>query len=283
MVRTRWPRPPIEQSMQHLVLNDDTQDYQLYRTRIRGWGRELMIGYKAHVHEGMVVDECRFRGEPNPADRKNHVKWGARMYGLRGLLVTGTEFRKIGIEHGWYGNFEGGDNEFNDCFFEDVAAQAIQATYRPSESPRAQDPIDGTEIRVINCIFKRCTSPHTGRAAFTVTIVNMNRSGLVQGCNMVAQFPPNSSGSRSRGAIVMHHVPHATVLDTKIDYSQPDRPVVQLHDIPGDVVIEDCNIRRGMVSIRRVGGSITVQHNRGNALLYVDGVKQGPISEDYYS
>ena len=283
MPRTRWPRPPFSQSLQHLTLNQGTQGLQLGQTRFRGWGRELLITFKAHEHVGMVIDQCRFRGEPNPADGINHVKWAIRAYGIRDQLISRSEFRNIGIEHAIYENIEGGDIEVSDCYFENIAAQGCQFVYRSSESPRPQDPVDGTEIRVIDNIFKRCTSPHTGRAAFTITAVYMNRGLLVQGNTMIAQFPPNSAGKQSRGAIVAEGLPQVTVLDTKIDYMAPDRPIVQLHDNYGPLVIEDCNFKRGMVSIRRHAGSVTFQNNRGGAWLYVDGVNRGRVTDNFYA
>lgn len=198
--------------------------------------RELVWSAKQDLLDDLVVEWCSLQGLEDSTG-KNRVKWLLRLYSLRRALFRYLHLRRVGIEHGLYGNLDG-DVEVSDFVIERCASQAIQLCWRPTETVRPETATTAKAVRIFRGLIRNCGRPGwaykvgSSRPASALSVFRLAEQPLsmvdVQDVHMQSsQEPFGKQGWRSFGAMLFQEHQNARVANCSVDYEPPsDRPVL---------------------------------------------------------
>ncbi len=256
----------------------------------------LITVYQPQQH--LTVERVDIDGSQLPGQG-----WGIRAYDVGDWVVERCRFHdllglKNGIykgEHGVYVNVAG-NITIRGCFFFNIPGQAVQTVFEGRENESSNYELylhAGGVIRVANCYAHWCGLPNPdhsqgGRAGYTFSFFPSSQSVEVVNCSIDNtgldwwSVGPNSPRFNSYGGLLAISHPKVLIRDSDFTFDNPDRALVDVRNC--DVVeIFNCDFNATNKSQVRISGAqhVEVSGCTGNASLWVDGKKLGPISAGY--
>jgi len=269
------------------------------RTQFVGHGREVIMLAKYGGHYDTSLKRCEILAPSQPVHRptaadpdrmRSPTKWLGMAYDFSGR-IEGCLFAGPIQEHALYIR-EAGNVVVRSCYFDSMGSQAIQTLWRNSESYRTPD--QDISFRIERCTTWQCTRPDYGeRPGFTFGAQGHPTSGfVVYAPIMLAKFDPftvHGVTARSFGAILSKQRPWTEIdggpsrLRSVVDYTQPDRPVLQIEKPNGPVTIRRMKFaRKGKLALLGTGNTpIRIENCSGPVTIVRDGKVIGPIEKGY--
>lgn len=275
------------QSYAH-YLQDPTDDI-FFKSEDWIWDRAgLITNYDPHtdLHLKRIQADGSFSTGQN---------WGIRAYDCIRWLIEMCHFHDIlslkngGYvgEHGTYCNVAG-DFRISNCLYERIAGQAIQTVFigRQNESSDYNQYVNaGGTIRIeavqaLMCNFQSPNHRQNGRAGFPIScfpssqrveIVNSIVENVGGDWWSLNPTNPSSPKHNSYGGIMVNGHPSALIKDTTVRLENPDREIIQMHNVQ-DIVIEGgyYEATSGPAHLRFLDcGKINVSGVSGNADILV--------------
>jgi hypothetical protein len=236
--------------------------------------------------------------------------WGIRAYDVIDWIIETCHFHDIMAllpdgskyvgEHGIYVNIAG-NLTIKQCTFDNIAGQAIQTVFvgRTNESSDYNKYLHASgTIKVIGCSARNigAVNPNHkpgGRASFPFSFFPSNQDVHIENCTITnvsgtwwSNNPtdPNAPRYNSYGGIMADGHPKVTIINTKVTLDNPDRELIQIKNVQeftltggeyksvtGKAVIKLTNVQK-----------INITGVKGNATLYIDGKRIGPITINYF-
>lgn len=241
------------------------------------WGGRLGIGSTSDKYSDDYTFQDMLINSP-PGQLSGY--WGARCYNIRNWLVQRVTIERIMREHGLYLNICGNLTVKN-CLFREIGAQAIQLVYREEEFGTIMKPDEGGLIYIHdNKIVNAGNAEHWGRASFAISCFSTKHDVIIENNDVNINVPIfNNHGNQAHGGLLVGSRRRATINGNIFILNNPDRSNFKIRNVH-NVIIRSNVIVGGKVTIENCP-NVVIENNRGDALIKVDGVFVGNVTQGY--
>jgi hypothetical protein len=215
-------------------------------------------------------------------------KWASRCYrmGPRNR-ITATAFVAVSPEHALYWNLRGGEPTLEaltirTSYFVDIASQAVQLVYRPSEQgfdfERAGDGLPGGPITVADCLVRNAGYMYgdgNARASFALSFFTSPHAAV----RVVRTIVDKSMQAKSTGALLVQAFPSAWIQSSAFMVGEATQPVLKFEStrqVRLETVAVYARGGQAWVDLQGVEGAL-IRGCRGNVRVHWNGADVGPI------
>ena len=199
-------------------------------------------------HTGITFEDCTFTAL-RPGGGYFDARWGVRGDGAcADWTFKGCRFVGIHSEHGAYLN-TAGDVTFEECVFEDIAAQAVQCVWkgRSSVPPDVAGESFPGVISMRRCAVIDCGQYRgRGRAGFALSFFGGDQDVRLSGVLVRNDHTDEAEGWQPSGALNVDGRPSFVADRLRISYQgMQARPLMRIMGTPEAVILQGCEIAEG--------------------------------------